>query len=321
MVCRRSAECATELEPHVPPDQASLGSPRQRSFATIKVRVGMVGWRVCRWGFFAMIVVFGSINVDLTFRLPHLPAVGETVLTPTFTQAVGGKGANQAIAAARDGAPTRFIGCIGSDTYARVARAAMAEDGIDISAVRSAPEGTAVAAVWIDSEGRNQIAVASGANRALKADALVQQAIPAGTIVVLQMETPANEVEAAIRYARGRNAKIILNLAPALPLALAALKQVDVLVVNEHEAATLSASLELGHDEPADLVVALARVLGNTVVITLGAKGAIGAREAVIWRVEALPVTAIDTKRAGDCLWGLSPPARPTGRHQPHDLS
>jgi ribokinase len=240
-----------------------------------------------------MIVVFGSINIDLTFRLPHLPAVGETVLTPTFTQAVGGKGANQAIAAARDGAPTRFIGCVGSDTYGQTARAAMADVGIDISGLRSAPEGTAVAAVWIDGEGRNQIAVASGANRALKADALVQQAMPAGTIVVLQMETPASEVGGVIAHARERNCKIILNLAPALPLARATLKQVDVLVVNEHEAATLSAVLELGHGEVADLVVAIARVLGNTVVITLGAKGAIGARDEAIWRVEALPVTIV----------------------------
>ena len=264
-----------------------------------------------------MIVVFGSINVDLTFRLPHLPAVGETVLTPTFTQAVGGKGANQAIAAARDGAPTRFIGCVGSDTYGGMARAAMAEVGIDIGGVRSAPEGTAVAAVWIDGAGRNQIAVASGANRALKVDTLLQQALPAGTTVVLQMETPASEVEAAIRYARGRNAKIILNLAPALPLPLATLKQVDVLVVNEHEAATLGAVLELGQDEPADLIGALTRVLGNTVVITLGAKGAIGARDEVIWRVEALPVTAIDSTGAGDCFVGVLASALMRGETMP----
>jgi ribokinase len=150
-----------------------------------------------------MIVVFGSINIDLTFRLPHLPAVGETVLTSTVTQAVGGKGANQAIAAARDGAPTRFIGCVGNDTYGAAARAALTDVGIDVSGLQNAAESTGLATVWIDGAGRNQIAVASGANGALKADALVQRAIPAGTIVVLQMETPSSEVEAAIRFARG----------------------------------------------------------------------------------------------------------------------
>ena len=139
-----------------------------------------------------MIIVFGSINVDLTFRLPHLPVVGETVLTPTFTQAVGGKGANQAIAAARDGARVGFIGCVGADNYGETAREAL--DGIDVCRLKTVPGTTGLAAVWIDSEGRNQIAVASGANEALKVDALISQTIAPDTFVVLQMETPASEV-------------------------------------------------------------------------------------------------------------------------------
>src|SRR5215467_5589237 len=97
-----------------------------------------------------MIYVFGSINVDLTFRLPHLPSVGETVLTPAFTEAVGGKGANQAIAAARDGADVSFIGCVGSDSYGHTARKALADLGIDVSGLQIAPGPTGVAAVWID---------------------------------------------------------------------------------------------------------------------------------------------------------------------------
>src|SRR6516162_1812769 len=119
-----------------------------------------------------MIVVFGSINVDLTFRLPHLPSVGETVLTPTCSQAVGGKGANQAIAAARDGAVTSFIGCVGVDGFGATARTALADLGIDVSGLGSVPGTTGLAAVWVDGAGRNQIVVASGANRALKAEAL-----------------------------------------------------------------------------------------------------------------------------------------------------
>ena len=115
-----------------------------------------------------MITVFGSINVDLTFRLPHLPAVGETVLTPTFTQAVGGKGANQAVAAARDGAATCFIGCVGDDSFGAIARTALADVGIDVSGLETVPGTTGLAAVWVDGRGRNQIAVASGANGALE---------------------------------------------------------------------------------------------------------------------------------------------------------
>src|SRR5262245_43502152 len=159
------------------------------------------------------IVVFGSINVDLTFRLPHLPVVGETVLTPTFTQAVGGKGANQAIAAARDSARVCFIGCVGTDIYGKMAREALAGLGIDVSHLKAVPGTTGLAAVWIDREGRNQIAVASGANAALVANAQFQQTIAPETYIILQMETPAREVEAAIGYAKQRNAKIILNLA------------------------------------------------------------------------------------------------------------
>ena len=251
-----------------------------------------------------MIIVFGSINVDLTFRLPHLPVLGETVLTQTFTQAVGGKGANQAIAAARDGARVGFIGCVGADNYGETAREALASLGIDVSRLKTVQGTTGLAAVWIDSEGRNQIAVASGANEALKADALIAQTIAPDTFVVLQMETPAREVEAAIGYAKQGKVRIILNLAPARPLARATLAQVDVLVINEHEATVLSKDLHLPQPQPVDQVAALAQELRNTVIVTLGAEGAIGARGDKVWRVEALPVRAIDTTGAGDCFVG-----------------
>ena len=180
-----------------------------------------------------MITVFGSINVDLTFRLPHLPAVGETVLTPAVTQAVGGKGANQAIAAARDGAATRFIGCVGADDFGATARTALADLGIDVGGLKTVAGATGLAAVWVDGQGRNQIAVASGANAALKAGALAGRAITPDTIVVLQMETPAAQVEAVIGQAARIGAKVVLNLAPALPLPPAALRQVEIVVLND----------------------------------------------------------------------------------------
>jgi ribokinase len=252
-----------------------------------------------------MIVVFGSINVDLTFRLPHLPSVGETVLTPAVSQAVGGKGANQAIAAARDGAVTAFIGRIGTDSFGATALAALADLGIEISGLKTVPGTTGLAAVWVDGDGQNQIAVASGANSTLKADALCDREIGPETLVVVQMETPPAEVEAAIAYAWRKGAKVILNLAPALPLSAVALRQVTFLILNEQEASELCSRLGLPHAKPVEQVVALSDQLNNTVIITLGGEGAIGARGGMLWQVDALPVPAIDTTGAGDCFVGV----------------
>lgn len=251
------------------------------------------------------IVVFGSVNIDLTFCLPHLPSVGETVLTPAFSAAVGGKGANQAIAAARDGASTSFIGCVGSDSFGTSARAALADVGVETSGLKTMPGSTGLAAVWVDRHGRNQIAVASGANSTLKADALCQQEIGPGTFVVLQMETPPVEVEAAVAHARRRGACVILNLAPALPLPTPALREVDILVLNEHEATVLCGLLALPQVEPTEQVAALARNLETAVIITLGRAGAIGARDGTLWQVDALAVPAVDTTGAGDCFVGV----------------
>lgn len=267
-----------------------------------------------------MITVFGSINVDLTFRLPNLPSVGETVLTPAYSHAVGGKGANQAVAAARDGAATSMIGCVGEDSHGAIARAALADVGIDVDGLETVPGTTGLAVIWVDSEGRNQIAVASGVNMALSAEALARRAPAAGTFVVLQMEVPAAEVEAAIGHARRAGARVILNLAPALPIARSALRQVDILVVNEHEAAALCGHLGLPQVEPADQAIALARDLGNSVIATLGAAGAVGAHGEETWRVEAFPVAAIDTTGAGDCFVGVLAAALSRGATLPEAM-
>lgn len=252
-----------------------------------------------------MLTVFGSINVDLIFPLPHLPAAGETVLTSTYSQATGGKGANQAAAAARDGAAIRFIGCVGDDSFGATARAALTDLGVDVGDLETVPGTTGVAAIWIDREGNNQIAVASGANAALKAEALARRPLTRDAFVVLQMETPAAEVAAAIAHARRAGAKVILNLAPALPLPRPALEQADILVVNEHEAAVLCERLELPLREPVDQASGLARHLGNTVIVTLGAAGAIGTRQDEVLRARALTVNAVDTTGAGDCFVGV----------------
>jgi ribokinase len=270
-----------------------------------------------------MITVLGSINVDLTFPLSQLPSPGETALTSSLIEAFGGKGANQAVAAARDGAVTRFIGCVGADAFGLRARQALADEGIDVSGLATASGATGLASIWIDGSGRNVIAVASGANGAVKAIALDAGPLMASSLVVLQMEIPTSEVEAAIARAKGAGARVLLNLAPAIPLSVSVLRNVDVLVLNEHEAAALCAHVapQGGPAGPPEAHLrALAGLIGATVIITLGSEGAIAAHRSACWRVAALPVTAVDTTGAGDCFVGVLAAALARNATLPHAM-
>lgn len=257
-----------------------------------------------------MVIVFGSINVDLTFPVDALPSPGETVLTPSCSEAVGGKGANQAVAAARDGAPTAFIGCAGRDDFGAKARDALARAGVNVSRLSEVAGATGLATIWVDSAGRNMIAVASGANGAARASALDGSGLGPKSILVLQMEVPIPEVEAAILRGKHAGATVLLNLAPALPISRTALAAVDILVVNEHEAATLCRAVGLAEGAPGTSpdaqLAALAGTLElGTVIVTLGSEGAIASHEGTRWRVSALPVKAVDTTGAGDCFVGV----------------
>ena len=170
-----------------------------------------------------MITVFGSVGMDLLFSLPHLPAAGETVLTPAYTMAMGGKGANQAVAAARDGGRVRFVGSAGADGFGSEARSLLRAEGIDLAGFATVDAPTCVASIHFDTQGRNQIAVASGANLLTRADALQPETLAPGDWLVLQMEIPGGEVSKAVALARARSVRVILNLAPALPVEEAAL--------------------------------------------------------------------------------------------------
>lgn len=243
-----------------------------------------------------MIVCFGSINLDLIVPVARLPAPGETVLGGDCRMEPGGKGANQAVAAARDGAAVAMVGAVGSDALAAPALALLAEAGVDIAAVARHDGPTGCALIAVDPAGRNQIVVAPGANAAVRGAALDDGRLSPGTTLLLQMELPAGETEAVIRRARTAGARIVLNLAPALPLAEAALRTVDVLVVNETEAEWLAACYGCAPE-----AAALAARLGMPVVRTLGAAGA----EAPGLRVPAPRVAAVDTVAAGDCFTGV----------------
>jgi len=247
-----------------------------------------------------MVLVFGSINIDLVACVSSIPRPGETVLTDRYETLFGGKGANQAVAAARDGAKVRFYGRIGRDEFGRMARAGLVAAGVDVAGVAESVAPTGCAAICVDAAGRNQIAVAGGANLELRAADVPDAALARDTTLVLQMEAPADEVAALIRRARARGVRTVFNLAPARLIDETALLSVDVLVVNEGEAAELARAHATG-----TTARELSAAFGNTVVVTLGERGAVAATPEKEWSVDALKITPVDTTGAGDAFVGV----------------
>lgn len=247
-----------------------------------------------------MILVFGSINLDLIFALHELPAAGETMLTRAVRIEPGGKGANQALAAARDGAEIAMVGAVGRDSLAPSALSLLRTSGIDLSRVITVESTTGCAGIFVDRDGRNVIGVGSGANLAVSATQVEDDVLSAGTTVALQMEVPAAESAALIRRARARGARVVLNLAPAGPIAADALRAVHALVVNEIEAGWLGGRFGTGPH-----ATDLHRALGMTVIQTLGAQGVEAASASGLIRLPALPITPVDTTGAGDCFTGV----------------
>jgi ribokinase len=248
-----------------------------------------------------MVVVFGSINLDLIFSLPKIPAAGETVLGPSTRVEPGGKGANQAVAAARDGADVRMAGAVGGDSLGAGALALLRDAGVDLERVARVEASTGCAAIAVDPEGNNAIAVGSGANWLARAAQVEDAVLGSGTTLVLQMEVAADENAELIERARALGTRIVLNLAPAAALPEAALRAVDVLVANRTEAAWLAA--HLGCAATAEALAA--RLGGVAVVLTLGEAGAEIAAPDEAWHEPAVPVEAIDTTAAGDCFVGV----------------
>ncbi|WP_428493526.1 ribokinase [Rhodopila sp.] len=248
-----------------------------------------------------MVIVFGSINLDLIFNLPTIPRPGETVLGPATRIEPGGKGANQAVAAARDGASVTMVGAIGGDALGQGALDLMRQAGVNLDRVLTVEATTGCAAIVVDRDGHNAIAVGSGANRRVLASQVEPALLDSDTTVVLQMEVPAAETAALIARARAAGTRIVLNLAPAAPLPEDALRALDVLVVNETEAAWLAADLHVQPTAPS-----LRDCLGGVaVVVTRGAGGADIASRNETWHEPAQSVVAVDTTAAGDCFVGV----------------
>ncbi len=252
-----------------------------------------------------MIIVFGSINVDMVARVPTLPGPGETVLAPNYRAVAGGKGANQAVAAARAGAATAMIGCVGGDGFAETALSAMGDCKIDLSAVKVVEEPTGCAMIGVDPAGANQIIVASGANRMVRAAQLDDRLLGPDTTLVLQLEVDAEETWAVIARARARAARVILNTAPAAPVPADTAASCDILVMNEIEAVMLAQVSGFGGADPVASAKAVAAAWDVAAVVTLGADGARAFATGAAWRIGALAVEAVDTTAAGDAFVGV----------------
>jgi ribokinase len=252
------------------------------------------------------VVVVGSLNVDQVVTVDRHPSPGETLIATSMTLLPGGKGANQAVAAARRGAATVMVGRVGRDQSAEVATRLLVDSGVDVSHVGVSDLATGLATVTVDASGENTIVVVPGANGGMTAQAVERAAavLADAAVVVLQGEIPASGIAAAARLAGGR---VVLNLAPVVDLDPAVVRLADPLVVNEHEAALLLAHLSPDAAAPADdtdLAPALLAQGIPSVVITLGARGAVVADADGTAVVPSPRVEAVDTSGAGDAFVG-----------------
>lgn len=265
----------------------------------------------------ADVLVVGSLNMDLRIRTPRLPAPGETLTGSGFDTDGGGKGANQAVAAARQGARVAMLGAVGQDAHGAALLAALQADGIDTHAVEhiaGTPSGTA--AILLMPDGENSIVVIPGANHALTPERVRAQAdrLRQARVVVAQLECPLDAVAEALAIAREAGAVTVLNAAPVQPLGDALLGQLDWLVVNEIEAAALAGMPVPGPAEARAVAEQLRRRGPRQVLVTLGAEGLVLAGPEGTLALPAPRVQAVDTTGAGDTVVGALAAALAAGR-------
>jgi ribokinase len=255
----------------------------------------------------ARVTVVGSLNMDLVARAPRIPQPGETIIGRDFRNVPGGKGANQAVAAARLGAEVSMVGRVGEDGFAEPLLENLAADGVDHTYVtRDGEAATGVALIVVDDAGENSIVVASGANaRFSPADVeAAEGAVAKADVVLLQLESPLETVTRAAEVAHAHDVPVILNPAPAQQLPDTLLSLVDVLIPNESETALLS-EMPVDDREEAEAAAAALLALGvGTVILTLGERGALLAQAEGATLVPAFSVDAVDTTAAGDAFVG-----------------
>jgi len=253
------------------------------------------------------IVVLGSLNVDLVARVPHLPRPGETIMAESLHTFPGGKGANQAAAAARLGGKVAMIGRVGDDAFGTMLVESLRRDGVDVSGVaRDARAPTGTALILVDPQGQNVITVAAGANALLGEDEVRRalEAVDPTGLLVLQLEIPPEVAGAAIEGARRNGIRTLLNAAPAGRLDPSLLAGLDVLVTNEPETAALVGRPVDDTRSAEHAAIELHQRGVQLAVVTLGAAGSVFCLDGSAEQVEPFTVTAVDSTAAGDAFVG-----------------
>jgi ribokinase len=251
------------------------------------------------------VCVVGSANVDLVARVAQLPRPGETVLATGYRTIPGGKGRNQAIAAARCGARVAFVGCVGDDPEGDLLLTSLTSESIDVTGLTRVAGPTGRAFISVSDDGENAIVVVAGANAAVLAPSVhaAAQQLSAAGAVLAQLEVADAAVATAFDLGRSAGAITILNAAPARDITTL-LPSTDVLIVNEHEASFLAATAVTDVDAAVEAAAALCDAGPATVVVTLGADGAIAVRGEEVLRRGSFPVDVVDTTGAGDAASG-----------------
>ena len=254
-----------------------------------------------------LIVVIGSSNTDMVITADHLPGPGETILGGSFFLTPGGKGANQAVAAARMGGNIHFICKTGKDIFGKQSLHLFAEEGIDISHAISDPDNpSGVALITVDKKGENCIVVASGANATLNVDDL-EAALPTIThssIILLQLEIPLDTVNYIAGIAAEHKIKVILNPAPACKLPDALFNKISIITPNQSEAELMTGITITDMDSAKKAAQKISERGVETVVITMGSKGAVVWDANIFTHIQTIPVDAVDTTAAGDVFNG-----------------
>ncbi|MBV7497937.1 ribokinase [Pseudomonas sp. PDM24] len=255
----------------------------------------------------AKVVVIGSLNMDLVTRAPRLPRGGETLIGQSFATVSGGKGANQAVAAARLGAQVSMVGCVGNDAYGEALREALLAEQIDCQAVSTVEDSSGVALIVVDDNSQNAIVIVAGANGALTPEVIdrFDAVLQAADVIICQLEVPDATVGHALKRGRELGKTVILNPAPASrPLPADWYAAIDYLIPNESEASALSG---LPVDSLSTAETAAARLIAmgaGKVIITLGSQGSLFADGQRFEHFPAAKVKAVDTTAAGDTFVG-----------------
>lgn len=255
-----------------------------------------------------MIVVFGSNVMDIFFEQADLPPKDTALFIDHHRQAIGGKGANQAVAAKKAGSDVRFFGALGSGAHGRYMAEHLEKAGLDISGIeRLADTHSGIATIFVDeSDGTHRILVSQGANLKAKQDRIADDILTSGNTVLVQGELPMAETEALVVRAKKNGARTVLNFAPATKtLSAELLNNLDYLIVNEHEATLVGKQINLPTEDKIALAAELNAIYGVDVVVTLGPDGCVAATKEGLVKVSTLKIKAVDTVGAGDAHAGF----------------